>query len=184
MNEDPIKQIAERLRGLREALELTPEQMAQESGIAPDVYLKAESGEYDLSVSMLRKIAQRYRIPLDTLMFDSEPTMSTYFVTRSGQGVAVERTKAYKYQSLASGFRDRRGDPYIVTIEPKENESLHINSHAGQEFNYVIEGSMLLSIDNKEIILNTGDSIYFDSGLPHAMKALYNSKACFLAIIL
>ena len=56
-----------------------------------------------------------------------EPKMSSYFLTRKGAGVSVERTKAYKYEALASGFRRRIADPFIVTVEPKpEGTPLHL----------------------------------------------------------
>ena len=73
----------------------------------------------------------------------------------------------------------------MVTIDPKPEDSLlDFNSHPGQEFNYVIEGSMMTVIDGYEIILNEGDSIYFDSGYNHAMKALNNKQVKFLAMVL
>lgn len=182
---DQIKQIAERLRGLREVLELSVEELAKESEICLEEYQRAETGEYDISVSLLQKVARKYNIALDALMFGEEPKMSSYFITRAGKGVSIERTKAYKYQSLASGFMKRDADPFIVTVEPKsENEPMNYNSHSGQEFNFVLEGRLLLSIDGREVILNEGDSIYFNSKLMHGMKALDNKKVRFLAVIM
>ncbi len=181
--DEQIKQIAERLRGLRDAMELTPADIAIDCGIDQAEYERAESGEYDISVSMLQQIARHYNIALDALMFGEEPKMSTYFLTRAGKGVSVERTKVYKYQALAAGFKDRKADPFIVTVEPGERP-MHYNTHAGQEFNLVIEGRLLLSIGGKELILNPGDSIYFNSNLPHGMKALDDKTVKFLAIIL
>ena len=106
--DEAIRQIAERLRGLRDVLELTTEEVARDCGIEQSEYEQAESGNVDISVSMLQKIARRYHIALDALMFGEEPKMSTYFLTRAGKGISVERTKAYKYQSLAAGFKDRK----------------------------------------------------------------------------
>ena len=180
---DHIKQIAERLRGLRDVLDLTAADIATDCGISLEEYQQAESGQSDISVSMLQTIARKYKMSLDVLMFGEEPKMSSYFLTRAGKGVSVERTKAYKYESLASGFRDRKADPFIVTVEPTD-APMHLNSHAGQEFNLVVEGRLLLSINGKELILNMGDSIYFDSTQPHGMKALDEKPVRFLAIIL
>jgi len=183
--DDPIKQIAERLRGLREVLELTPKDIANDCDISEDEYLQAESGNADISVSMLQKVARTYGVALEALMFGEEPKMSSYFVTRSGKGTSIERTQAYKYQSLAAGFRNRVADPFIVTVEPKsENEPIQYNSHNGQEFNLILEGRMLISMDGKELILNEGDSIYFNSKLPHGMKALDGKTVRFLAVIM
>ena len=176
--DDKIKQIAERLRGLRDVLELTAEDIARDCDMA-------ETGEYDISVSMLQKIARKYGIALDALMFGEEPKMSSYFLTRAGKGTSIERTRAYKYQSLAAGFINRSADPFIVTVEPKpDNEPIHYNSHTGQEFNLVLEGRMLINIEGKELILNEGDSLYFNSKLPHGMKALDGKTVRFLAVIM
>ena len=153
--------------------------------ISEEEYRLAETGEFDISVSMLQKIARRYGVALDALMFGEEPKMSSYFLTRAGKGTSIERTKAYKYQSLAAGFMNRNADPFIVTVEPKPNdEPIHYNSHSGQEFNLVLEGRMMLSIDGKDLILNEGDSLYFNSKLPHGMKALDGKKVRFLAVIM
>ncbi len=181
--DEAIKQIAERLRGLRDVLELTTEEVARDCGIKQNEYEQAETGNYDISVSMLQKIARHYHIALDALMFGEEPKMSTYFLTRAGKGISVERTKAYKYQSLAAGFKDRKADPFIVTVEPNDNP-IHYNTHEGQEFNLIIQGRMLISVGGKELILNEGDSLYFNSALPHGMKALDGKTVKFLAIIL
>jgi len=184
MNEQ-IKQIAERLAGLRDALEITPEEMAKVCNLTPEQYMKLESGTVDISVSVLHQISQAYGVELTTLMFGDEPKMSSYFVTRAGKGISIERTKAYKYQSLASGFMNRTADPFIVTVEPKgDDEPIHYNKHNGQEFNLVLEGRMLINIEGKEIILNQGDSIYFNSKLPHGMKALDGKTVRFLAVIM
>lgn len=183
--DEQIKQIAERLRGLRDVLELTAEEVANVCGLSVEDYMLAESGETDISVSMLQKVARKYGITLDALMFGEEPKMSSYFLTRAGKGTFIERTKAYKYQSLASGFKDRKADPFIVTVEPKADDSpMTFNSHEGQEFNLVVSGRMMIDIDGKELILNEGDSIYFDSSLPHGMKALDGQPVKFLAMIL
>ena len=176
--DDQIKQIAERLRGLRDVLELTAEDIARDCEISAEEYRLAETGDYDISVSMLQKIARKYGIALDALMFGEEPKMSSYFLTRAGKGTSIERTKAYKYQSLAAGFMNRNADPFIVT------EPIHYNSHSGQEFNLVLEGRMMISIDGKDLILNEGDSLYFNSKLPHGMKALDGKTVRFLAVIM
>lgn len=184
MNEQ-IKQIAERLAGLRDALEVTPEEMAKVCNLKVDDYLALESGMVDIPVSVLYQIAQAYGVELTTLMFGDEPRMNTYFITRWGKGVAVERTKAYKYQSLAAGFVGRKADPFLVTVHPKpDEEPIYLNSHPGQEYNLILSGRMLLQINGKDLILERGDSIYFNSVLPHGMKALDGEKVHFLAIIL
>ena len=182
---DPIKSIANRLRELREVLELSAQEVAESCHLRVEEYMALESGESDISVNVLQTIARRYGISLDVLMFGEEPKMNAYFITRAGAGVSVERRKAYKYEALASGFRDRKADPFIVTVEPAPADApMHLNSHEGQEINYVLEGRLLLSLNGKELVLNVGDSLYFDSSLPHGMKALDGRPVRFLAIIM
>ncbi len=184
MNEQ-IKQIAERLAGLRDALEITTEEMAKAAHLSTEEYQRLETGTVDISVSVLHQISQAFGVELTTLMFGDEPKMSSYFITRKGKGIAVERTKAYKYQSLGAGFAGRKADPFMVTVHPKpENEQIFLNSHPGQEYNMVLNGRLLLQINGKDLILEEGDSIYFNSELPHGMKALDGKEVKFLAVIL
>ena len=182
---EAIQHIAERLRGLRDVLEISIEEMAEVCRLTPEEYLRLESGMEDISIDMLHTIARKYGVEPITLMFGDEPKMSTYFVTRSGRGASVERTKAYKYQSLAAGFLSCRADPFMVTVHPKpEGTPIFLNRHTGQEYNYVVSGRMLLQINGKDLILEAGDSIYFNSDLPHGMKALDGEEVRFLAIII
>ena len=180
-----IIDVSTRLRGLRDALDLSVEQIAQDCAVTPEEYTEYESGKKDIPVSFLHRISAKYGVELTALLFGEEPKMSSYFLTRKGAGVSVERTKRYKYESLASGFRRRLADPFIVTVEPKpEGTPLYLNSHEGQEFNMVMEGRLLLNVDGKDIILNEGDSLYFDSTKPHGMQALDGKPVKFLAVIM
>lgn len=182
--DEQLKQIGERLRGLRDVLDIEPQEVADLCGITLEHYLQMESGEGELSVANLQKIAKEYGVELNVLLFGEEPHMSTYFLTRKGQGLSVERRKAYHYESLASGFRGRKADPFIVTVEPKpEDTPRESNSHPGQEFNMVLEGSLELTIGQKTLILEEGDSIYFDATQPHGMRALNGKNVKFFAII-
>ncbi len=182
--EEAIKQIGERLKGLREALDISVQEMAETCGISEEKYLKMETGESELSVSKLYKVSRKYDISLDALMFGEEPHMSSYFLTRRGKGMSVERRYAYKYQSLASGFSGRRADPFLVTVEPKpEDVPVNMDVHSGQEFNMVWEGRMDLRLGDKRFVLEPGDCIYFDANQPHCMRALDNVPMRFLAII-
>lgn len=183
--EDAIKQIGERLKGLREVLDIPVQEISALCGLSEDAYLKVESGESELSISCMQKISRQYGIALDVLLFGVEPHMNSYFLTRKGQGVSVERRKAYKYQSLAGGFRGRKMEPFLVLVEPKPDDAkLEKNSHEGQEFNVVVEGRLELTVGKKVLVLNEGDSIYFDANQPHCMRALDGKAVKFLAVII
>ncbi|MDD2326974.1 MAG: XRE family transcriptional regulator [bacterium] len=178
-------QIGERIKGLREALSLSAEEMARKLETETNEYLQYEMGTTDISLSFLQRIEREFNVDLATLMFGTEPKMNAYFITRKEKGVSVERVSAYKYQSLTAGFTNNVAEVFIVTVEPKPIETDYYRSiHAGQEFNMILEGSMAMTINDKELILNEGDSIYFDSSLPHGMKALNERSVKFLAVIL
>lgn len=180
---DQIRQIAERLRGLRESLDLTIPEMAEKTNRTLEDIQLYESGEVDIPMSFLFDIAQEFDMETSTLISGDEARMSNYFLTRYGQGISVERTKAYKYQALGSGFKQPKAQPFEVTVEPNDKD-IYLNTHTGEEFNYILEGRLLLQIGKRELILNPGDSIYFNSTVPHGMKALDNKPVKFLAIIL
>lgn len=183
--ETDLKQIGERIKGLRDALGFSPGEMAHRLEVDEDVYLQYEAGERDISISFLQRIEREFNVDLSTLMFGTEPRMNAYFITRKDKGVSVERVSAYKYQSLTAGFTNNVAEVFVVTVEPKPAETdFFQNIHAGQEFNMVLEGSMMLNINGKNLILHEGDSIYFDSSLPHGMKALNDKPVKFLAVIL
>jgi quercetin dioxygenase-like cupin family protein len=182
--EEQIKRIADRLRGIREVLGISLDEAAVGCDITPAQYFEIESGDFDIPVSILHRMALKFNIDLTTLLTGVEPHMHSYTLTRKEKGIVVERHKAYKYQALAGNFLSRKGDPFLVVVEPKKDEIVSFNSHPGQEFNYMLEGKMKIFIGTKEMILEPGDSIYFDSGIAHGMLAMDDKTAKFLAIIL
>ena len=89
--EEAIKQIGERLKGLRDVLNIPAEEVAELCGISLEHYKKIEEGEADPSVYRLSKISKKYGIDLDVLLFGEEPRMSSYYLTRNGQGLEIDR---------------------------------------------------------------------------------------------
>jgi len=181
--DNQILQIAQRLKGLRDALFLSPDEVAVICELPVEQYLQIEDGQTDIPIGALHRISQHYNVELSAILFGDEPRMTRYFLTRKGAGATVERSSFYKYQSLAAGFSNRKADPFIVTVDPNDYPT-HLNTHSGQEFNLVLNGSLLLEIGGKQLTLENGDSIYFDASLPHGMKALNNQPVTFLAVIL
>ncbi len=182
--EEQIRLIAERLKGLREVLDISVEDAAATCGIEDKKYLEYESGNVDIPVSVLHNISRKYGVELTVLLTGEDPRMHYYSLTRKNTGIDVERRKEYKYQSLGHSFINRKAQPFVVTVEPKgKHAEFSLNAHPGQEFDFVLKGSMKISIDGKEMSLEEGDSIYFDSGLPHGMLALNESECVFLAIV-
>lgn len=181
---DFIQQIAERIVGLRDALDLSMEEVAEQCGVPVHILAEYESGQVDIPVSFLHELSAAYGVEMTALMFGSEPKMHSYYITRAGKGVKVERTGAYSYQDLAAGFQHRVMAPFMVTIEPHDDEGPKtLNTHEGQEFNYVVEGTLEISVAGKVNVLHEGDSIMFDAKKPHGMRALDGKRVKMLAII-
>lgn len=183
MNEE-IKAVADRLKGLRDIMDVTTAEAAEVCGISIDQYEAYETGTIDIPVGVLQSLAKKYKIDLGTLISGKEPRMHSYCLTKKGKGLSVDRRSDYKYQALATGFQNRKADPFLVTITPEETAEIHFNSHPGHEFNYMIEGSMKIVVDGKELFLEEGDCLYFDGTKQHGMQALNNKNAKFLALII
>jgi transcriptional regulator with XRE-family HTH domain len=183
--EEKIKQIAERIKGLRDIVGLSIEDMARELKITPQLYQDYESGNIDIPVSALYVLAQHFHVELTALLTGEDPRLHSYSLTRRGKGVSVERRVDYKYQNLALNFIHKKAEPFLVTVDPDAAEApIHLNSHPGQEFDYLLEGTLKVMLGKHELILNEGDSLFYDSNINHGMKALNDKTAKFLAIIL
>lgn len=179
-----IRNIAMRIRELREIAGVSLETLAHEFGITRDAYQNYESGETDIPVNFLFQVAHRFGVELTDLLTGESPRLHVYSLVRNGTGVAFDRRKQYHYRHLAYNFSHRKAEPFLVTVEPEAPEAkMSRNSHVGQEFNYVLEGKLMIIIDDHQLELNPGDSLYFDSSHPHGMKALDGREAKFLAII-
>ncbi len=183
--QEKIEQVAARIRDLRTIRGVEADALARELRLSPEEYRQFESGASDIPVSVLYQLAQRLGVELADLLTGEEPRLHTYTVTRSGRGISVDRRREYQYQSLAHNFAHKKAEPFLVTVLPRpDEEPVHFNSHPGQEFNYVLEGTLRVVLDKREVVLQAGDSLFFDSGVPHGMRALESRPARFLAIIL
>ena len=181
--DEKILMIAQRLKALREIMGVSAADMADAAGLSEDSYLEYESGSLDFSFSFLYSAANKLGIDIIDLMAGEAPRLSVCSIVKSGQGLKMQRRKEYKYEHLAYIFKNKKMEPFMVTVTPKDTDAKsHMNSHEGQEFDYVLEGSMKLYIDKQEVLLSTGDAVYFDAKHPHAMQAI-NGECRFLAII-
>ena len=182
---DQIRQIAARIKDLREIEGISAETLSKELGVSLETYKEYESGMVDIPIGFLFEAARRYSVELTAILTGEDPKLHTYCLVKKDKGMKVDRRNPYKYHNLAFNFAGKKAEPFLVTVEPDEEGSpVHYNSHPGQEFNYVIEGTLSIYIDGHHVILNEGDSLYFDSGINHGMKALNGQNAKFLAIIM
>lgn len=179
-----LKQIASRIRALREIAGVSVETAAREFGIPVETYRQYESGETDMPVTFLTQVADRFDVELTAILTGDEPRLHTYAPVRKGHGVAVQRRAAYDYIDLAYNFADKDVDVFLVTVQPSDSPSPpSLNTHPGQEFEYVLEGTVKITIDGHEVVLEEGDSIYFNARLPHGMVAEGGKPARFIAVV-
>ena len=181
------KEIAERLKGLREMMEISPEEMAKVTNMTVDQYLAYEAGDKDFSVTMLYNCANRFGVDVTELMTGQAPKLSSYSLVRAGEGEKVERRHNFTYEHLAINFKDRTADPFLVHapyIKGSEEQPISLSVHKGQEMDYILSGELTCSIDGHIVVVHEGDTLYYDSGKPHGMIAT-GGKACdFIAIVL
>lgn len=183
MNEQ-VKLIGQRIKDLREIAELSAEDVASYLGIAAEKYLAYENGEDDMPISILYELANKFDVDFTSILSGDAPRLSVYQYVKAGQGLGVKRREQYQYNNLAFNFANKSIEPFLVTVPPAKDEaSVHLTSHPGQEFNYCLKGRVCIIIDGKEIILEEGDSLIFDSKHWHGMKALDGKEASFLAIV-
>jgi mannose-6-phosphate isomerase-like protein (cupin superfamily) len=169
--QNTIDQAPGRIKELREVEEISAMDMATDIGIPLETYLGYESGELDIPISVLYKIANRLGTDTTVLLTGESPRMDTASVCRAGKGVEVERYPGYEFASLAYNFKNRTMEPLLVSLDPDKPPAAAV-SHSGQEFNYVLEGVVKVTVDKREYLLEAGDSIYFNALLPHGQSAV------------
>jgi quercetin dioxygenase-like cupin family protein/DNA-binding XRE family transcriptional regulator len=184
MKED-VKEITARVRVLREIEAVSSETLARELGFDPVEYNAWENGEKDFPIGVLVEIASRFKVDLSELVSGGTSKLKTFCLTKAGQAPEVSRRPMYTYWNLAYNFHRKKAEPFLVEANPEtENKPLSLNTHPGQEFDYVLEGRLLISIGGHEMELGPGDSVYYDSNEAHGMKALGGKPARFLAMVL
>lgn len=182
-----IKEVALRIRDLREILEITEETAAKATGVSVDTYRAYERGELDYSFTFIYKCAHLFGVDVTDILKGSSPVLSEYSVTKRGGGLPIVRRKGFNYNNLAPLFKDKIAEPFAVTAkysEEEQNEPVHLSTHTGQEFDYIVKGKLLVCLDGKTEILSEGDSVYYDSSLPHGMIATGGEDCEFIAIVM
>ncbi len=181
MNEK-VKDIAVRIKGLRLLASYTEEEVAEQLGVKLDKYKLYENAEDDIPVSLLYELAEIYKVNITEILTGTSPKLHDICHVRKGEGLKVERYDQYSFESLAYKYSNRKIEPMLVVLDPENSPEMV--SHKGQEFNYCLEGKMQVLIGKEKFDLEPGDSLYFNSSIPHKQLALSGKEAKFLTIIL
>jgi mannose-6-phosphate isomerase-like protein (cupin superfamily)/DNA-binding XRE family transcriptional regulator len=175
-------EIAQRLAGLRDACGFTAGQLADELGIDRSVYAGYETTGADIPISVLFQIAYKFNVDFNELLTGDEAKLDSFHVVRAGNGQSIKRYEGYDYQDLAFRYTHKIMQPLLVTLQPDERPA-ELVTHAGQEFNYVVSGTMILTFGDKQIALNQGDCVYFNPTVPHGQRCGGSVPAVFLTMI-
>ena len=182
-----IKEMAARIRELREIQNLTTAQMAEKTGVSESEYIECENGNKDLNFAFIYRCAQTLNVDVTSLIEGHTPKLVNYVYTKAGKGQRIEKAHGMTYYNLASAFKNRIAEPLFVRStysEEKQNKEIEVTTHAGQELDIVIEGKLKVQVGEHSEILEAGDSIYYDSSTPHGMIAVDGKDCTFYAIVL
>lgn len=177
-----INEIGARLRELREASDYSIEQLAAELSISPEMYGGYEKDGKDIPISLIFEISNKFGVDFAEILTGAPARLDSYHIVKRGHGRVVNRNPEYHFEDLAYRYADKVMQPLLVTLEPSD-EPAKLITHAGQEFNMVLEGTVIVTIGDKEFSLTAGDSIYFNPTVPHGQRCGGAEKARFITVI-
>ena len=182
-----IKEMAARIKELRELENLTQEEMADKTGVSVEEYIQCENGNSDLNFAFIYRCGLALNVNVTDIIEGYSPKLKSYTVTRGGFGQKVSQAHGMTYYNLAYAFQNRIAEPLYVrcNYDPAaEQKDIELTTHAGQECDIIIEGELMVQVGEHRELLKAGDSIYFDSDKPHGMIAVGGRDCVFYAIVL
>ena len=182
-----LSEVATRIKELREIMGFSVVEMTEKTNVTEAQYLAYESGKEDIPFSFIHKCALAFGVEMTDLLEGSSAKLTTYTVTRKGQGQETAKEDGIDIANLAPKFKDKLAEPYYVTYEyspAQQNKPIHLTTHSGQEFDHVVSGKLKVQVGNHIEVLSEGDSIYYNSSLPHGMIAVDGKDCTFLAVVM
>jgi len=182
-----IREVAARVRELREISGFTVEEMAQRTALSVEEYIQCESGNRNLSIAFLYRCTLSFGVDMSDLLEGRSAKLRAYDLTRKGEGQRIEEAHHMVGWNLAADFRNRIALPLYMEMKYREGaeyEDIDLVTHEGQECDIVIRGHMKIQIGGHTEILHAGDTIYYDSSTPHGMIAVDGEDCAFYAIVL
>lgn len=181
-NEQELADIGQRIQGLREACDVTAEEMARDLDVSLDTYLLWEETGSDVPISAIYHMSRRFGVELTEILTGTSAKLDTYQVVRAGEGHETDRYPGYHYNDLAWRYSGKIMQPLEVILDPTD-EPAELVRHHGQEFNLVLEGTVIVTFEDKEFVLEKGDSIYFNPEYLHGQRCGGDVPARFVTII-
>ncbi len=182
-----LKEVAQRIKELREAKGYTPAELAKLTDVSLEDYLVLEQGETDFSFTFIYKCAKACNVEVIDILEGTSSTLTSYAVTRKGEGAKIVRKKGFVYNNLAPKFKNKLAEPFLVEapfLSEEQNAPIKLSSHKGQEIDIIVSGTLKVQVGSHIEVLNEGDSIFYDSSTPHGMIATSAEGCVFNAIVL
>ena len=182
-----IREMAQRIRELREITGLTTQEMAARTNMTVEEYEQCEAGNRNLSIAFLYRCTLSFGVDMADLLEGHSPKLRSYDLTRKGEGQRIEEAHHMVGYNLAADFRNRIALPLYMEMKYRpgaEYEDIELVTHEGQECDIVIRGHMRIQIGSKSEVLHPGDCIYYDSATPHGMIAVDGEDCAFYAFVL
>lgn len=184
-----VRLLAKKLKALREDKSISIEELAQRSGLAIEQVERIENNIDIPSLAPLIKIARVLGVRLGTFLDDQDEVGPVVCRKKEAKDAisfsnnAIHSRKHMEYHSLSKSKADRHMEPFIIDVMPTEDTDFVLSSHEGEEFIMVMEGIMEISYGKNTYLLEEGDSIYYDSIVPHHVHAYEGQAAKILAVV-
>ena len=187
---DHNKIVGEKIKSLRETKEISIAEMAERTGLAEEQINRIENNVDIPSLAPLIKIARALGVRLGTFLDDQDEMGAVICrkqeetdTTISFSNNAMDARTHMRYQALAKSKSDRHMEPFIVNIEATNDTDFTLSSHEGEEFIYVMDGIIEVCHGKKNHIIKAGDTIYYDSIVPHHVHGYEGQAAKILAVV-
>ncbi|MEA4957290.1 (S)-2-hydroxypropylphosphonic acid epoxidase [bioreactor metagenome] len=182
-------EIGAKIKNLRESRKITKEELSKETNISLELLNSIEEGEVVPSLTPITKIAKALGVRLGTFLDDApkndplivkkgEINSVVYF---SGEENQTD-VSALEFHSLGAGKNDRHMEPFIIDVHTEDGE-FNLSSHEGEEFIYVLEGEIEVKYGQESFVVAKGDSIYYDSIIPHHLHSHNGEISKILAVV-
>ncbi len=182
-----LMEVAFRIREMRAICGFTETEMARKTDTTPEEYRAYEGGIADLPFTFIHKCSLAFGIGITDLLEGHSAHLSSYTVTRKGQGQQTAKEPGIEISNLAPFFRNKLAEPYYVTYdydEAQQHMPIHLTTHSGQEFDIVLSGQLKVQVGEHSEILSEGDSILYNSSTPHGMIAVGGKPCVFCAVVI
>jgi len=181
--------VGSKIKSIRESKSITIEQVAERSGLTVDQIERIEGNVNLPSLAPLIKIARVLGVRLGTFLDDSDhigPVVCRKEEQPAGISFSCDTANSHNnlnFFSLAQSKTGRHMEPFLIDIDSASKNGYQLSTHEGEEFIFVLEGVIEVTYGKNKYVINTGESIYYDSIVDHNVHAANDSKAKILAVV-